>query len=169
MINVSPGLGELLRSVRLVAFDFDGVFTDNYVYVDEDGREAVRCSRGDGIGLSLLKEIGIQAIIVSTERNPVVKRRAEKLQIRSFTGIDTKDKFLEDFCKDRGLSLTSCAFVGNDVNDLPALKICGVPCAVVDAHPRVLSEAKIITTARGGAGAVRELCELLYLHRQEGK
>ncbi|MBM4423640.1 MAG: 3-deoxy-D-manno-octulosonate 8-phosphate phosphatase, partial [Chloroflexi bacterium] len=73
---IEPALSQLIRRIRFVAFDFDGVFTDNLVYVFEDGREAVRCSRADGIGLSKLRELGIHTVIISTETNPVVSARA---------------------------------------------------------------------------------------------
>ncbi len=73
---------DLLAKIRLVAFDFDGVFTDNMVYVLEDGTEAVRCFRSDGLGLQKLKNLGIETVIISTEANPVVTARARKLKIR---------------------------------------------------------------------------------------
>ena len=79
-----PKLKERFRKIRLVAFDFDGVFTDNMVYVFENGSEAVRCFRSDGIGLQKLKQLGIETAIISTESNPVVSARARKLKIRCF-------------------------------------------------------------------------------------
>ena len=75
---------EVIRGIRLLAFDFDGVFTDDMVYVLEDGRESVRCFRGDGIGLQKLKKLGLETVIISTESNPVVSVRAQKLKIRCF-------------------------------------------------------------------------------------
>lgn len=150
-----------VRRIRLVAFDFDGVFTDNAVYVSEDGSETVRCFRGDGIGLRNLEKHGIEAIIVSTETNPVVSARSRKLKIRCVQGCEDKISALEAICKDRGIMLEETAFVGNDVNDLECLRRVGLPIVVQDAHPDVLAFATYRTRLRGGYGAVREICDLV--------
>ena len=78
--NIEPILQKAIRKIRLIAFDFDGVFTDNMVYVLQDGSEAVRCNRSDGIGLQKLNKLGIKTVIISTESNPVVSARAQKLK-----------------------------------------------------------------------------------------
>ncbi len=153
-------LDERVRAVRLMAFDFDGVFTDNMVYVSEDGSEMVRCWRGDGIGLQKLKRLGIDVIIISTETNPVVSVRSRKLKVRCVQGCDDKRAALEAVIKDLELSLPQVAFVGNDINDLPCLRCVGLPIVVQDAHPDVVSCARYHTKARGGHGAVREICDL---------
>jgi len=156
----SPCLEERIRAIRLVAFDFDGVFTDNMVYVFQDGSEAVRCFRGDGIGLRKLERAGIVPIIVSTETNPVVSARSRKLGIRCAQGCDDKRAALEAIVQEMDLSLTQVAFVGNDINDLPCLTCVGLPIVVQDAHPDVIPHARYQTKARGGHGAVREVCDL---------
>lgn len=143
--------------IKLVVFDFDGVFTDNSVYVNEDGKESVRCFRGDGIGLKNLSKLGIGALVLSSEVNPVVSKRCEKLGMRCIQGV--KDK-LADLHRLR-IPLEEIAFVGNDVNDLSCLKAVGLPIVVHDAHPDVLDHAKYITRANGGHGAVREVCDML--------
>ena len=153
-------LEELIRATRLVAFDFDGVFTDNAVYVFEDGSEAVRCSRGDGIGLRKLEGAGVEAVIISTETNPVVSARSRKLGIRCVQGSEDKRASLEAIAREMGITLAQVAFVGNDVNDLPCLASVGLPIVVKDAHPDVVGHARYQTTARGGYGAVREVCDL---------
>ena len=91
--------GEGLNLIQLIVYDFDGVMTDNRVYVDQDGREMVRVNRADGLGISGIKKIGIQQIIISTEKNPVVSTRAKKLGIPCLQGIDNKKKALIDYCK----------------------------------------------------------------------
>jgi YrbI family 3-deoxy-D-manno-octulosonate 8-phosphate phosphatase len=148
-----------LRSLRLVAFDFDGVFTDNTVWVFEDGREAVRCSRADGIGLDKLRGLGIELAIISTEVNPVVSARARKLKLRCIQACNDKSAALADLARSLDVDLSRTAFVGNDVNDLPAFAIAGMAIAVADAHPEAANRAAWITTARGGHGAVREICD----------
>jgi 3-deoxy-D-manno-octulosonate 8-phosphate phosphatase (KDO 8-P phosphatase) len=153
-------LQECIRAIRLIAFDFDGVFTDNSVYVFEDGSEAVRCSRGDGLGLQKLKRAGIETVIISTEPNPVVSARSRKLGIRSVQGCDDKRAALETITEEMGLALSQVAFVGNDINDLPCLTCVGLPIVVRDAHSDVISHARYRTKALGGHGAVREICDL---------
>ena len=153
-------LPELVRRIRLVAFDFDGVFTDNTVYVFQDGAEAVRCSRGDGLGLERLRALGLHLVIISTETNPVVSARARKLKMPCVQGCSDKRAVLEDFAREMGISLAEVAFVGNDVNDLSCLAAVGLPIVVQDAHQEVLLLGRYRTRAPGGRGAVREICDL---------
>ena len=158
--NIDLNLQEAIRKIRLVAFDFDGVFTDNMVYVLQDGSEAVRCNRSDGIGLQKLKKLGIETVIISTESNPVVSARAQKLKIRCFQNCEDKRKTLESLAQEFGISLDEIAFVGNDINDQPCLSHVGLPIVVNDAHPDVVSIARYQTRNPGGCGAVREVCDL---------
>ncbi|HYA03641.1 MAG TPA: HAD hydrolase family protein [Syntrophobacteria bacterium] len=151
---------ELVRRIRLVAFDFDGVFTDNTVYVFQDGAEAVRCSRGDGLGLERLRALGLHVVIISTETNPVVSARARKLKMPCVQGCSDKRAVLEDLAREMGISLAEVAFVGNDVNDLSCLTSVGLPIVVQDAHQEVIPYGRYRTTAPGGRGAVREVCDL---------
>ena len=151
---------EMIRRIRLVAFDFDGVFTDNMVYVFEDGREAVRCFRSDGIGLHKLKKFGIETIIISTEANPVVSARARKLKIRCIQDCQDKRAVLEDIAREKNITLSEVAFVGNDINDLPCLECVALPIVVQDAYQDVVPFALYQTKRPGGQGAVREICDL---------
>jgi len=157
---LAAALRERIRTIRLVAFDFDGVFTDNAVYVFQDGSEAVRCSRGDGIGLRKLEKLGIDAIVVSTETNPIVSVRCNKLAIDCVQGCEDKRARLEEIAAERRLDLAQVAFVGNDVNDLSCLACVGLPIAVRDAHPEIHDSAAYRTRSEGGRGAVREVCDL---------
>ena len=160
-ISNAQSLEERIRAIRLVAFDFDGVFTDNMVYVFEDGSEAVWCFRGDGIGLRKLERMGIEIVIISTETNPVVSARSGKLGVRCVQSCEDKRAALEAIVQEMGLSLAQVAFVGNDINDLPCLTCVGLPIVVRDAHPDVIPHARYQTKARGGHGAVREICDLI--------
>jgi YrbI family 3-deoxy-D-manno-octulosonate 8-phosphate phosphatase len=153
-------LSDLIRTIRLVAFDFDGVFTDNAVYVFQDGSEAVRCCRGDGIGLEKLRALGVDVAIISTETNPVVSARARKLGIPCVQNCKDKRAALEDMARQKGIALAEVAFVGNDINDLPCLTAVALPVVVQDAHPDVIPYGRYRTTSPGGQGAVRELCDL---------
>lgn len=157
---ITPELEKLIRQIRLVAFDFDGVFTDNMVYVFEDGTEAVRCCRGDGLGLSKLRQLGIETVVISTETNPVVSTRCRKLNIRCIQACDDKRIALGNVMDEFDTTLAEAAFVGNDINDAPCLESVGLPIVVRDAHPDVVHLARYQTKAPGGHGAVREICDL---------
>ncbi len=150
--------------LRMVVFDFDGVFTDDRVYVAEDGRESVACSRGDGLGLRRLRAHGIRATVLSTETNPVVAARCRKLGLPCRQGIGDKGAALCVLAAQAGLGLDQIAYLGNDVNDLDCLRLARVGVAVADARPEVREAADWVLEARGGRGAVRELCELVIAH-----
>lgn len=155
-------LGEILASVRFVFLDFDGVFTDNTVYTAQDGTEMVRCWRSDGIGLSRLRSIGVQILILSTEANPVVAVRANKLKTQCKQDVEDKAAVIIESCRENRIDPINTAFVGNDINDIPAFKSVGLPIAVSDAYPEVFPHVLYRTTKPGGFGAVREVCDLIF-------
>jgi 3-deoxy-D-manno-octulosonate 8-phosphate phosphatase (KDO 8-P phosphatase) len=150
-----------LSAVRLVVTDFDGVLTDNQVYVFEDGREAVRCNRADGMGCDLLRRAGIEVVILSTERNPVVTARAGKLGVHVLQDCPDKGRAVAELWRDRGLERSQVLYVGNDVNDLPAIEVVPLTVAPADAHEQVRAVVSLVTRARGGGGVLRELADLL--------
>lgn len=153
---------EMLAAVQLVAFDFDGVFTDNTVYVTQNGVESVRCWRSDGLGLARLKRLGVHLLIVSTEQNPVVTARASKLKVACRQGIEDKADAIKKISRELGVALEHVMFVGNDINDIPAFKSVGLPVSVADAYPEVLPHILMQTCKPGGYGAVREVCDLIF-------
>lgn len=164
-----PQLGapprELLAGVELLVLDFDGVMTDDRVLVDQDGREAVWCSRSDGMGIERVRAAGVEVVVLSKETNPVVAARCRKLGIACTQGLDEKLPSLEALAAERGLGSQQIAYLGNDVNDLPPLSWVGVPIAVGDARPPARAAARWVTSAPGGRGAVREVCEWLIAAR----
>jgi YrbI family 3-deoxy-D-manno-octulosonate 8-phosphate phosphatase len=151
----------VLQAIRLVAFDFDGVFTDDAVYVTDEGRESVRCWRGDGLGLRKLDALSIATVILSTEVNPVVGHRARKLRITCHQGLEDKRATLTIVASEAGVPLADIAYVGNDINDALCFSAVGVPIAVRNAHPDVLECARYRTETAGGYGAVREVCDCI--------
>lgn len=159
--RLTPQLIERISRLKIAFFDFDGVFTDNHVYVFDDGQEAVKCSRGDGLGLRRLEHAGVEPYVVSTESNPVVGVRCRKMNIKFSQAIPDKTIEIKRLLAERGLELSQAAFLGNDINDLPCLKIVGVPAVVQDAHPDVIDAALYRTEIVGGQGAVREFCDLI--------
>lgn len=167
-INQRGGeLAAQFAAIDLVVFDFDGVFTDNTVWVNQDGLESVRCWRSDGLGLSRLKSIGVKTCIISTEINPVVGVRAKKLAIQCIQGVEDKAQAIENLASSLQIALDKVAFVGNDINDLPALKKVGMPIATADAYPEVVTSVAYRTIALGGRGAVREVCDLIFFAKQK--
>lgn len=165
---VEEALALELQSLEAVVFDFDGVFTDNSVVVDQNGVEAVRCWRSDGLGLSRIQALGLKTLIISTETNPVVSVRARKMRIECIQGVDDKAAAIVEWSKTAGVSLAHTAFVGNDINDIPALQRVGLPMGVADSYEEIAPFVKYITTAAGGNGAVREICDLV-VHARVGK
>jgi N-acylneuraminate cytidylyltransferase len=159
----------LPAQVELVVFDFDGVMTDDRVYVDQEGVEMVAAHRGDGMGVALLRRAGIPAMILSTETNPVVARRAEKLQIPVMHGVGRKGEVLAQVLAEQGINPLNVVYLGNDVNDLPCFPLVGCAVVVADAHPAAAAEADLVLGRRGGDGAVRELCDLLLEHLETGR
>ena len=159
---------EMLSTVKLIAFDFDGVFTDNTVYVTQGGVESVRCWRSDGLGLSRLQSIGVHVFIISTEENPVVTVRANKLKIPCKQGVEDKAAAILQTCAELGIAPEHTMFVGNDINDIPAFKSVGLPVAVADAYPEVYPYVLLRTNKFGGLGAVREICDLVFNAKSGG-
>ena len=153
---------EKLIAAKLVVFDFDGVFTDNKVYVDSNGNETVSCWRSDGLGLRLLREIDFPSLILSTETNIVVSKRAQKLEIEAIQGIENKEKEIKSIAQRFKINLQEIIFVGNDLNDLEVLKLVGIPIIVKDAYHALHKFKFFKTRTEGGKGAVREVCELIY-------
>ena len=150
--------------IGLLVFDFDGVFTDNRVYVFEDGREAVACSRGDGMGLSMLRAQGLPIVVLSTEANPVVAARCRKLNLECQHGLADKRAALVALAEEKNIDLKHVVYVGNDVNDVGCMEASGFAVAVADAHASALEKADFVLSHGGGVGAVRELCDLLLQH-----
>lgn len=144
-----------------VFFDFDGVFTDNTVIVDDHGSESVRCWRGDGIGLAMLRRVSVPVWVISTETNPVVAHRAAKLGVDFSQGLTDKASELRRLAESERLNLNRAIFVGNDSNDHDAMRSVGFAVAVADASNATRRLADFVTGTRGGFGAVREVCNLI--------
>ncbi len=151
----------LPERVELVVFDFDGVMTDDRVWVSQDGSESVAANRRDGLGIARLRKAGIPMVVLSTEPNPVVAARCRKLELPVIQGLSDKAAALSSLLKERQLDPAHVVYLGNDVNDLPCFALVGCAAVVADAHPDVLSQADLVLANNGGHGAVRELCDRL--------
>ena len=155
-------LRRLLKRVRLAVFDFDGVFTDNRVWVDEEGHETLAFSRSDGLGLRRLEEVGVRPLIVSMEQNSIVGARAQKLRVDCVQGVEDKLAVLRERTGDLGVALEDTAYVGNDINDAECLGAVGVPVVPADAWPEVKPLALWVLSRAGGTGCVREFCDAVW-------
>lgn len=158
------GLRQLPKAIGAVVFDFDGVFTDNRVHINQHGEESATASRGDGMGVGLLKKTGIPLLVLSKEPVPIVVHRCEKLGLECLHGVDNKLPLLTQWLDERDIDLASTVYVGNDVNDLECLAAAGCGVVPVDAHPDALPVADLVLSHPGGHGAVREICDLVCIH-----
>jgi YrbI family 3-deoxy-D-manno-octulosonate 8-phosphate phosphatase len=163
LMNRYAGMRLALLPARPAALvlDFDGVLTDNMVTTDQDGRESVRCSRGDGMGIERLRNAGVPVVVLSKEKNPVVSARCAKLGVPCVQGLEDKAAALASWLDEKGIDPADAVFLGNDVNDEACLAAVGCGVVVADAHPAVMRAARFVLTADGGRGAVRELTDLI--------
>jgi N-acylneuraminate cytidylyltransferase len=152
--------------VDLVVFDFDGVMTDDRVYVNQDGVEMVAANRRDGMGINQLQKAGFRMIVLSSEKNPVVEARCRKLNLPVIQGVDEKSSVLKKYLFDHNINPEQVIYIGNDINDLPCFPEVGCAFAVADAHPVAIRQADIVLRHNGGQGAVREVCDLLLQSRR---
>ena len=158
-------------SVSLLIFDFDGIFTNNKVYLNNKGEEFVSCSRADGLAFDILRNFiyqeswDLKFFILSKESNLVVQKRAEKLGIPCFNGINDKVRFIKDYLKKNNISYGNnekkFIYLGNDLNDLGALKLADFGVVPKDAHPLIIKEADMVLPFNGGDGFVRYFIEKL--------
>ena len=154
-------MDNLLKKIKLIVYDFDGVMTDNKVYMDENGKEMVQIHRADGLSVSEIKKLGIEQIIISTEKNSVVSLRASKLEIPCLQGIDNKKVTLLEYCENNNIDLQNVAYIGNDLNDKDVMDIAEITFCPADAHDSIKAISDYILKTRGGNGVIRELYDLI--------
>lgn len=153
------------NEIVMIVYDFDGVMTDNRVIVSQDGSESVMVSRADGQGVGMIRTMGIDQMILSTEVNPVVERRAEKLKIPVIHGVKDKRKSMEEYCALHSIDEKKVFFIGNDVNDRGVMEFVGWCGAPKDAEEEILSIADWISEKNGGYGVVRTLAREIGQNR----
>ena len=149
------------KEIKLLVLDFDGVLTDGFVYVDQDGRETVRCSHRDGMGVELIAQKGVKTIVISKQKNKVVEARCRKMAIECHYGIDDKFTLLKKLLGEMGVDARHVCYVGDDVNDVECLRYAGIGVTVTDGAKAAKDAADHVTHARGGEHAVREVCDLI--------
>jgi len=148
-----------INNIDVFVFDFDGVLTNNMVYLDQNGKESVSCSRGDGLAFDALRKLKKTAYILSTEKNTVVSARAQKLQISVLQGAENKVAGIQEIVKKENCKLENILYVGNDLNDYRVMDICGFTACPADSHKKIKQISDIVLKTNGGCGVVRELLE----------
>jgi len=149
-----------MNKIKAIAMDLDGVLTDGAFYWGPEGQEWKQFSFYDVMGISLGRKAGLIFAIISGENNVLIDRFAEKMGINDVhKGCKDKASALRSFIEKNGFNLSEVCFMGDDINDLPALEIAGLSAAPVSAHERVKKEVMFITKNKGGQGAVRELID----------
>lgn len=157
---------ERAKRIKLVVFDVDGVMTDGSLYLCDDGQEFKAFNSQDGLGMKMLKASGVSMAIITGRTSNVVVKRAENTGVAHFfQGVEDKLEAFQHLAKDLGLQLSQCAFMGDDVVDLPPMRRSGLAITVPAAPPLVKEHAHYVTSREGGRGAVREVVELI-MHAQ---
>ena len=158
---------EQLARIRLLACDVDGVITDGALIYSSGSMELKVFNIKDGLGIKLAGWCGLPVIWLTGRKSEAVAWRADELGVQVYQGAADKEAGLRRVARDKGVSLSEIAYIGDDLNDLPAMRLAGLPAAVADAAPEVAALAAYVTQAPGGHGAVRELIE--YILRGQGR
>jgi len=151
-----------IDKIHALVFDFDGVMTNNQVYINQEGKESVRCNRADGLAFDVLSKLKKSSYILSTEKNNVVRMRAKKLKINVIQGISNKVNAVKSLAKKNNYKLENILYIGNDLNDYEAMKICGFSVCPADSHYKIRKLSDIILKTNGGDGVVRDLIENIF-------
>jgi 3-deoxy-D-manno-octulosonate 8-phosphate phosphatase (KDO 8-P phosphatase) len=147
-------------AIKAVAMDVDGVLTDGTVWLDEAGHELKRVSFADIMGVSIGRRAGLLYALVSGENGPSLHQIAAKFGVADvYSGCKDKAAAVRDFAARHDLELAEVCYIGDDVNDVPALEICGLAVAPADAQPAALASAVVVTARSGGVGCVREVVD----------
>jgi 3-deoxy-D-manno-octulosonate 8-phosphate phosphatase (KDO 8-P phosphatase) len=166
-------LREPLGKITLIVLDVDGTMTDGGIYIDETGVESKKFNVKDGLGIKLAREAGIEFLMLTGRKSPCVEKRAAELGVKYLAqGIADKRAYLEEFAAVHKLSREHIAYIGDDLNDLPAMRCAGVAACPQDAAPQVREYCGIVLRQEGGKGAVREFIEKIIrrqIEQQENK
>lgn len=159
--DIPQQIFERAKAVRLFVCDVDGVFSDGRIYLGNDGEELKAFHTKDGFGLKAIMQQGIEVAIITGRQSNIVENRMTALGVKHiFQGKEDKLTVYQSLLKKLNLTAEQTAYIGDDVVDLPVIKQAGLGIAVNDAHPLVLNKADMVTTTKGGFGAVREVCDL---------
>jgi 3-deoxy-D-manno-octulosonate 8-phosphate phosphatase (KDO 8-P phosphatase) len=160
--SVDAALVARAAAIRLVALDVDGTLTDGGIFIGSRAEELKAFHVQDGLGIKLLQRHGIEVALITGRESTLVDLRAKELGIRHVVQrCADKREALDRLCETLAIRLQAVAFMGDDLPDLPALVVAGIAAGPANAHPWIVPHLHWQSTAAGGAGAVRELCDLL--------
>lgn len=155
-------LQKAARKLRLLALDVDGILTDGRIYYGNSGEELKAFNIKDGLGIKLLQRGGVEVAIITGRQSEIVARRAGELGIAAvIQGLEDKLSALQSLCKEKQITLECCAFMGDDLPDLAAIRAAGMGLTASDSVASVREAADWVSQSPGGQGAVREACELI--------
>jgi len=161
-------LKEIIKNIKLLAIDVDGVLTDGSLFYSKDGEAMKSFNVRDGQGIKLAQLYGLELAIISGRECEIVKNRAGELGIKHiFQHCHEKGKKIAEIANSLNIKLEETAFIGDDILDVPAFEVVGLSVCPKDAHPSAISKAKLVTERNGGCGAVRELIDLIL--KEQGK
>jgi 3-deoxy-D-manno-octulosonate 8-phosphate phosphatase (KDO 8-P phosphatase) len=163
MTDISaPELQERAARIRLVIFDIDGVLTDGRLFFDQAGQEYKGFHSRDGLGIKLLRKSGVETAVISGRYSASVEKRMDSLGVNHiYQGYQDKLPALEALCRELQLTTDQIAHVGDDLLDVPVLRRVGLAIGVNDSHPCILPYVHWLTPHPGGAGAARDVCDLI--------
>lgn len=157
---------ELLKSVKMLALDVDGVLTDGTIVYSNSGNEIKTFHARDGLGIRMLFQAGVPVCLITGRKSEALIRRCRDLKIEHiFDGVSDKTSVLDRFLSELGIGYEQVAYAGDDLQDIALLNRVGIPIAVADAHELVRERAVMTTRNKGGRGAVREICEAILKAR----
>lgn len=151
-----------INLLDLIVLDFDGVLTDNRVYIDNNGTETISCNRSDGLAFDILEKKKKKFIILSSEKNKVVIQRGKKLGIKVYSGIKYKHIKLQKIFKLKKYDKNKCLYIGNDINDFKAMTLCKYKLCPSDSHKEIKKISNLVLKSKGGHGVIRELVEKIF-------
>ena len=151
-----------IHKIDTIIVDFDGVLTDNSVYLNDSGQEWVKCSRSDGLAFDVLRKLKKSIFILSSEKNNVVSARAKKLKVEVIQSVDNKLDAIDIITKNGSRNLDRVLYIGNDLNDFNIMKLCGYNACPSDSHISIQNISQFVLNARGGDGVIRELVEDIF-------
>jgi 3-deoxy-D-manno-octulosonate 8-phosphate phosphatase (KDO 8-P phosphatase) len=161
-VKARGGIRARARQIRLLVMDVDGVLTDGRMVLSDRGDELKAFNTHDGVAIELARRGGLRTAMVTGEKSPIARIRGEKLGVDAVVlGARRKGEALQALCQQFDVPAEAVAYVGDDLIDIPALEQAGLPIAVADAAAEVKRIARVVTRAPGGAGAVREVVELI--------
>ena len=157
----------MAKEIQVLVLDVDGTLTDGKIYMSANGEIMKAFNIKDGYALARLPQLGITPVIITGRKSEIVEQRCKELKItRIYQGIEDKASKLREVCSELGVELTQCAYIGDDLNDVNCMRLCGHKACPADAVLFVREHVDYVCEAKGGDGAVREYCDYLT---QDGK